>query len=78
MTLQTVEVDIKPQDALRIFEGLEQRVNEEGWQLVQQESHPASVQFVVWVDGCDTATTVTLSINGTWSMRTHVSLGEEL
>lgn len=78
-TLDTVEVILRPEDAMKVMRGRELRTDKEGWSLVATKvTAQGAIVFSLWVDGSETGESVTLHTNGTWTATTHVVLGDML
>lgn len=80
-TLHTVKVQLSPADALEVLQGRELRAPHEDWQMITAGDYKfsdAGFSLEIFVDGCPTGETLVLHADGTWSMMTHVVLGDTL
>jgi hypothetical protein len=83
MSLDTVKVQLKPQDAIALLVATDKRGDE--WMLMPTDRLPAgsagrmaprSIILSVCVDQEETCHQIVLNIDGTWTASTHIELGE--
>lgn len=75
MTLDTVNITMKPEDALALFEARDRR--NEGWWLISFASGEGSQTFVLDVEGISTDVSIELKSDGTWKAMGHIILGDK-
>ena len=74
MSLDTVEVNIRPHDLLKVLMAHNRRG--EAWMLIGDETTNDRAKLTLSVEGTDTCVEIVLSATGNWSASTHHTLGE--
>lgn len=74
-SLDTVKVQLTPQDAIKVMIGHNER--DEPWGLNCTDIGERSAVLLLNVDGSDTEVAVRLDANGTWTASAHIVLGEK-
>jgi len=74
-TLETVRVQLTPQDAVKVMKGHDDRG--EPWGLNCTRIDGTYANMTLNVDGSDTEVEICMRANGTWTASTRLVLGEK-